>query len=79
MFVKCNNQPNRQMGYVGKIQQSTSKQIGNLTFNRDKTYKVEDTVHIGSKSISPCFVIAHVMYKNGKWDYHKVWKLWYCS
>ena len=40
MFAKCNNQPNRQMGYVGEIQQSTSKQInniyGNLTCNRDK-------------------------------------------
>ena len=68
-IAKCNNQPNRQMRYVGEIQQSTSK--------------LEDTVHIdnntGSKSISPCFVFAHVMYLNGKWDYHKVWKLWFCS
>jgi hypothetical protein len=27
MFAKCNNQPNKQMGYVGEMQQSTSKQI----------------------------------------------------
>jgi hypothetical protein len=26
VFAKCNNQSNRQMGYVGEIQQSTSKQ-----------------------------------------------------
>jgi hypothetical protein len=64
VFAKCNNQPNRQMGYVGEIQQSTSKQInniyGNLTCNRDKPnikLKIEDTVHIGSMSISPYWYI----------------------
>jgi hypothetical protein len=40
VLAKCNNQPNRQMGYVGEMQLSTSKQInnnyGNLTCNRDK-------------------------------------------
>jgi hypothetical protein len=40
MLAKCYNQPNWQMRYVGKIQQSTSKQInntyGNLTCNGDK-------------------------------------------
>ena len=57
-IAKCNNQPNRQMRYVGDIQQSTSK--------------LEDTVHIdnntGSKSISPCFVFTHVIYYVFKWE-----------
>ena len=40
MFAKCNNQPNKQMGYVGEMQQSTSKQINiiseDFSMNKDK-------------------------------------------
>ena len=56
MFAKCNNQPNRQMGYVGEIQQSTSKQYGNLTCNRDKPNIKLKTLSILAVSLYPSSV-----------------------
>ena len=65
MFAKCNNQPNRQMGYVGKIQQSTSKQInniyGNLTCNRDKPKIKLKTLSILAVSLYPPVLNLHML------------------
>ena len=67
MLARCNNQPNRQMGYVGEMQQSTSKQINNngkLTCYRDTPNTKLKTLAILAVCLYPPVDICNVL----KWE-----------
>ena len=64
MLARCNNQPNRQMEYVGEMQQSTSKQINNngkLTCYRDTPNTKLKTLAISAVCLYPPVGICNVL------------------
>jgi hypothetical protein len=69
VLAKCNNQPNRQMGYVGEMQLSTSKQInnnyGNLTCNCDMPTIKLKTLTILAVCLSPSWYVQCIKMGNG--------------